>query len=225
MAGLLPLSSESTLESCSSTSSRPRRIPLPILPGKGRACASPQLLQTRRSSRASQCLYRLSFAATPQGALRKPGRPEVLAAVLVSDCLAAPCEILSAHPVVAEMTANFHFRLPDRAPRRLVRESIPAWNFRHVNQDRLDAETSSWPVIRGAICAYLRHNLSDYDERLRARAEHDPEFRDQLAAQVAAQARRKYPWLRDDPRPSPSRSEEGAKALPFDGLSRSLSDL
>jgi predicted RNA-binding Zn-ribbon protein involved in translation (DUF1610 family) len=92
--------------------------------------------------------------------------------------------------------------------------------------ETLDAETSPWPLVRGSVLAFLRHDLSDYDERLRRRCERDPKFRDELAAEVAAQAFRKYPWLRDDPRPFPDfEKSEKESVLPFDEISKELADL
>jgi predicted RNA-binding Zn-ribbon protein involved in translation (DUF1610 family) len=122
------------------------------------------------------------------------------------------------------VTNNFHFRLPDWPPQRLVREAVLAWNLRHLSQDKLDVETSPWPLVRGAILAFLRHLHSDYDERLRVRCERDPKFRDDLAAQVAAAAYQSYLWLgKDDPRPFPE-SEQDSMTLPFDVISKSLSN-
>jgi hypothetical protein len=123
------------------------------------------------------------------------------------------------------MTNHFQVRLPNWPPQRLVRESVYAWDLRHLDEPELDAATSSWPLVRGAILAFLRHLHSDFDERLRVRCEHDPKFRDELAAQIAAQAFRRYPWLgKDDPRPFPE-SEEDSVSLPFDELAKELADL
>jgi hypothetical protein len=98
------------------------------------------------------------------------------------------------------MSDNFNFRLPDWSPQRLAREAVCAWGFRHLGEEELRTETSPWPLVRGAILALLRHRLSDYDQQLRLRCEHDPKFRDELVVQVAAAAFRKYPWLgKEDP--------------------------
>jgi hypothetical protein len=121
------------------------------------------------------------------------------------------------------MTDAFRFHLPDWPPSRLSQEAVIAWSFRHLDEDKLDAESSPWPLIRGAILGLLRHRLSNFDERLRRRCEYDPAFRDDLAAQVAAAAYRKYPWLgKDDPRPFP---ETDSVVLPFDALARQLADM
>jgi hypothetical protein len=119
-------------------------------------------------------------------------------------------------------SARLHFRLPDWSPHRLVKEAVCAWGFRHLREAPVDYATTPWPEVRQMIFAYLRHNHSDFDERLRVRCEHDPKFRDEMAAQVAAAAFRQYPWLRDDPRPFP---ESEDSILLFDGLSRELADL
>jgi hypothetical protein len=81
-----------------------------------------------------------------------------------------------------------------------------------------------WPVIRGAVHAFLRHNLTDYDDRLRVRCEHDPVYRDQLAGQIAQAAARKYPWLDNDPRPFPEEEEDRNSPI-FDRFAKRLSDL
>jgi hypothetical protein len=121
------------------------------------------------------------------------------------------------------MPNNFHFRLPDWSPERLVKEAVCAWGFRHLSEPAVDYKTAPWPQVLGMILAYLRHNLTEYDERLRTRYEHDREFRDEMAAQVAAAAFRQYPWLRDDPRPFPEGKSE--PPLLLDTLSQELADL
>ncbi len=104
---------------------------------------------------------------------------------------------------VRAMAPDFHLHLPDFPPQRLLAEAVMAANLRHLEMEPLDLETSEWPLLVSVTLAYLRHNLSAYDERLRARCEHDPEYRDELAEQVAVAAFRKYRWLREDPRPFP----------------------
>jgi hypothetical protein len=101
------------------------------------------------------------------------------------------------------MSADFHFNLPDWPPQRLLAEAALAANLRHMEKEPLDLDDAPWPLLVSAALAFLRHNLTAYDERLRTRCERDPEYRDALAAQVTAAAYRKYPWLRDDPRPFP----------------------
>jgi len=118
-------------------------------------------------------------------------------------------------------TNNFHF--PDWPPQRLAKEAVCAWGLRHLSEPPVDYAAAPWPVVRGMIFAYLRHSLTEYDEHLRTRYEHDPKFRDEMAAQVAAAAFRQYPWLRDDPRPFPEAESE--PPLLFDTLSRELADL
>jgi hypothetical protein len=92
-------------------------------------------------------------------------------------------------------------QLPDWPPRRLVVEAVLAWGFRHLDEESIDCESSPWPVIRGVILGFLRHQMTDYEARLRARCEHDPGFRDELAREIEEAAYRRYPWLADDPRP------------------------
>jgi hypothetical protein len=122
---------------------------------------------------------------------------------------------------VASGTNNLRF--PDWPPQRLAKEAFCSWGFRHLREVSVDYETAPWPQVLGMILAYLRHNLTEYDERLRTRYEHDPKFRDEMAAQVAAAAFRQYPWLRDDPRPFPKSASE--PPLLFDTLSQELADL
>jgi hypothetical protein len=117
------------------------------------------------------------------------------------------------------MSLNLH--LPDFPASRLCYEAAIAWNFRHLDETPLDPHTSPWPVIRGAVHAFLRHSLADYDDRLRARCEHDPVYRDRLAGQIALAAKRKYPWLDNDPRPFP----EEEKSPFFDRIAKHLADL
>jgi hypothetical protein len=74
------------------------------------------------------------------------------------------------------MPDAFHFRLPDWPPRRLVREAIFAGWLRHLGEDKLDGESSPWPLVRGSVLSYLRHLHTDYNERLRTRWEYDKDF-------------------------------------------------
>lgn len=100
-----------------------------------------------------------------------------------------------------------------------------SWGFRHLDGPELDPKTSPWPHVRGAILAFLRHRCTDFDERLRARCEHDQAFRDSLASQVTKAAFRKYSWLgQDDPRPFPASDDDGSPARIFDEFSRGLAD-
>jgi hypothetical protein len=55
-----------------------------------------------------------------------------------------------------------------------------ACNLRHLDEKPLDFDASPWPLIRGALLAFLRHQHSLYNERLRARCEYDKDFRDTL---------------------------------------------
>jgi hypothetical protein len=120
------------------------------------------------------------------------------------------------------MSVDFHFHLPSWPPQRLLSEAVLSWNLRHMDDALLDPQASPWPVLRGAVLAFLRHNLSAYDEHLRTRCEHDPKFRDELAAQVAAAAYRKYPWLgKDDPRPFLEPEDDSPSQL-FTEIARDL---
>lgn len=123
---------------------------------------------------------------------------------------------------VPRMSTDFHFRLPDWPPQRLLAEAIMAVNLRHLDAQPLDPATSPWPLVCSAVLAYLRHNLTAYDERLRTRCEHDPEYRDDLAVQVAAAAYRKYRWLRNDPRPFPEQQDDGGPPQLFTEIARDL---
>jgi hypothetical protein len=120
------------------------------------------------------------------------------------------------------MSAELQLRLPNWPPRRLVIEALTAWGLRHLDEEIIDYRSAPWPVIRGVVIAFLRHQLTDYDDCLRARCEHDPAFRDQLAQQVERAAYRQYPWFATDPRPFPEVSEDG---LFFDLVARQLADL
>jgi hypothetical protein len=98
-----------------------------------------------------------------------------------------------------------------------------AWNFRHLGEaEQLDQNSSSWSVIRGAIFCFLRHQLTEFDQKLRARCEHDTVYRDQLAREIEQAAFRKYPWLATDLRPFPTVSED---SLFLDAMAKELADL
>jgi hypothetical protein len=117
------------------------------------------------------------------------------------------------------MTQPFHCHLPDWPPQRLLSEAVLSWNLRHMDEALLDADTSPWLLVRGALLAFLRHRLSAFEDRLRD--EYNQELRDALAAQVEAAAHRKYRWLRDDPRPFPEQLDDSQPRL-FTELARDL---
>jgi hypothetical protein len=71
--------------------------------------------------------------------------------------------------------------------------------------------------------AFLRHNLSSYDQRLRERCEHDPGYRDALYRQIEEAARAQYRWLAHDPRPFPINTSQSSRF--FDHISQRLADL
>jgi hypothetical protein len=115
---------------------------------------------------------------------------------------------------------NFHFHLPDWPPKRLVSEGVLSANLRHQDEELLDADTSPWPLVRGAVLAFLRHRCSQYDDRLRG--EHNQALRDSLAVEIAREAYRRYPWIaQDDPRPFAEPQDDTAAPL-FTELARDL---
>jgi hypothetical protein len=116
---------------------------------------------------------------------------------------------------------QFHF--PDWPPRRLVIEATIAWGLRHLDAEYCDPNSAPWAVIRGVILAFLRHQLTDFDAQLRARCEHDPDFRDALARQIEQAAYHKYPWLAADPRPFAAPASEDILFL--DSMAKDLADL
>jgi hypothetical protein len=100
---------------------------------------------------------------------------------------------------------------------------VLAHNLRHPDA-LLDQESSSWPEVYHAILQFLRHQLSQYDARLREQS-YDLELRGQLAGEVARAAFQKYRWLRlePDPRPFPETSKNDE--LMFDRMARHLTEL
>ena len=113
-------------------------------------------------------------------------------------------------------------QLPNWPPRRLVTEALFAWGCRHLDEECIDCESAPWPMIRSVVLAFLRHSLSDFDDRLRARCEHDPAFRDELAGKIEQAAFRRYPWLTNDPRPFSVASED---SLFLDSMAGELANL
>jgi hypothetical protein len=113
--------------------------------------------------------------------------------------------------------------LPDWPARRLVTEAMIAYGLRHQEEEFIDYECAPWPLVRGAVLAFLRHQLTDYDSQLRARCEHDPAYRDELAKAIEQGARRQYPWLDSDPRPFTE--PPGDDTLLLDGMAKELANL
>ena len=107
-------------------------------------------------------------------------------------------------------------------PRRLVRESVLNHNLRHP-EAALDEEKSPWEAIVPVIFAFVRHELTNYDEELRRETEgaRDEEKRNRLASRVASRVRKAYPWITKDPRPFPPRE----RALELDATARQLANL
>jgi len=117
---------------------------------------------------------------------------------------------------------TLEIQLPNWPPRRLVTEALFAWGCRHLDEECIDCESAPWPMIRSVVLAFLRHSLSDFDDRLRARCEHDPAFRDELAGKIEQAAFRRYPWLTNDPRPFSVASED---SLFLDSMAGELANL
>jgi hypothetical protein len=120
------------------------------------------------------------------------------------------------------MTSGTQLHFPNWPPRRLVTEAIFTWGCRHLDEPYIDCELAPWPVVRGVVLAFLRHQMSDYQDRLRARCEHDPAFRDELARKIEQAAYRKYPWLSNDPRPF---AQGSGDSLFLDSMAKELADL
>jgi hypothetical protein len=119
------------------------------------------------------------------------------------------------------MANKFVFRLPDWPPRRLVKEAVMSYNLRHLGEPLLDRDASPWPLVRGAVLAFLRHQQSNYHDRLRG--EYDQELRDSLATELTQAAYRRYPWIgKDDPRPFTGQPEDGHPAQLFTEIARDL---
>jgi len=115
-----------------------------------------------------------------------------------------------------------HISFLNWPPQRLVRESILNHNLRHPEVP-LDAEESPWQVIVPVIYAFIRHELTNYDEELRSLTEgtYNEEKRNALAARIAGRARKAFPWLKKDPRPFP----EPERGLELDTVARQLANL
>jgi hypothetical protein len=122
------------------------------------------------------------------------------------------------------MKSIYNLHLPDWPAERLVRESVVAWGFRHLDEEPcLDADSSPWPLVRSAVLSFLRHQHSDFDAKLRARREYDQAYRDQLALEIEQAAQRKYRWLGFDPRPFTD--ESSGRELALDGAAKQLANL
>lgn len=108
-------------------------------------------------------------------------------------------------------------------PVRLVRESVLNYNLRHPDGPVLDAAKSPWEDIVPVIYAFVRHELTDYDDDLRTSTAgaYDEATRNRLAASLNARTRTACPWLKSDPRPFP------VKGIPFelDEIAARLADL
>jgi hypothetical protein len=48
---------------------------------------------------------------------------------------------------------------------RVIREAVNNWNVRH-SPNKLHPETSPWPRLCAAVLTFVRHDLTDYDQRL-----------------------------------------------------------
>lgn len=92
--------------------------------------------------------------------------------------------------------------LPGWPAQRILNESVLSWNLRHP-ESLMDVNTSSWDKLRTVTLAFLRHRMTDYDQRLRDLCEYDPDARNGLARAIHDVAWKIYPWFQNDPRPFP----------------------
>jgi hypothetical protein len=94
---------------------------------------------------------------------------------------------------------DLKINLPPWPAQRVIREAVLSWNLRSPQQ--IDAETVHWHHLRRVITAFLRHRLTDYDQRLEELCRHDQAARDGLVQAIYQVATKVYPWFRNDPRP------------------------
>jgi hypothetical protein len=102
--------------------------------------------------------------------------------------------------------------LPNWSQERLLREAVADFNLRHPDS-RLDAKTSDWSVLYRTIHKFIRHRLTDYEERLGGSG-YNQALRDHLVREIEKAACRKYRWLRSDHDPrseTPCEVQEPAK--------------
>jgi hypothetical protein len=121
--------------------------------------------------------------------------------------------------------SSIDFRFPSWPVVRILNEACAAFNVRHPPAEWLDPKTSTWDNrFLGAVFAFLRHQVSGYDQMLADGAD-----RDTLRRQIHTAARRTYPWLSldSDPRTrfraaSPSGSTQSTRRL--DRVSQAMSE-
>jgi hypothetical protein len=112
---------------------------------------------------------------------------------------------------------------PNWPPSRLIVEACRAHNALHPGT-WVNAQTSSWELLYPIVMAFLRHELSTYDESLRT----GNGDRDQLQIDISISARKFYPWLRKDKDPRVFQStppQESGSLKIFNALSRYSCDL
>jgi hypothetical protein len=112
---------------------------------------------------------------------------------------------------------------PNWPMQRLLAEACLSHDCLHP-LDRMDPETSDWQKLYSVTISFLRHQVTTYDECLRA----GYGDRDQLHREISAQARKTYPWLRQDKDPRVLQripTDKPEKFKIFDELSRYSCDL
>lgn len=103
--------------------------------------------------------------------------------------------------------------LPAWPAERIVREAVLSWNLRQTDSTKkVNPDTLAWSALRQIVLAFLRHRLTDYDQRLNELCRHNVSSRDGLAQAVAEVAWKIYPWMKEDPRPF-SQAESERKFL------------
>lgn len=76
-----------------------------------------------------------------------------------------------------------------------------------------------WEEVYGVILAFIRHDLTDYDEVV------TDSNREELHKQIERAAVRRYPWLRLGRDPREGQNQDIRVLLPLDEIARSLSGL
>jgi hypothetical protein len=106
---------------------------------------------------------------------------------------------------------------------RLLKEACAYSNLHHPAEEKVLWDSSPWPLLYGAVHAYLRHSHTPYTEALAGGAE-----REVLREQIGRAAATAYPWLRieRDPRTEQvSVSASHGTERPYNNFSRELSSL
>jgi hypothetical protein len=115
--------------------------------------------------------------------------------------------------------------LPPWPMERLLKEACAYSNIHHPHKEKVRWDKSPWPILYGAVLAYLRHSHSSYDGDLAKGVD-----RERLRERIRRAAAIAYPWLRperdprrkqaDTPEPDNSTAER-----PFDNFSHELATL